>query len=443
MRAFRGALLSVSILSLVTAAPAVAAASVSRLDESNGVRFTLNGSRLTLRLAPQQGSSPPDVRRNVWGKRVQAICSATFSQRRAGRIAESAELVWPHGNKTLRLRLDRDVSRQVRWCLLEGDGGGDVASVTFRAFIWVGGDTKADRRIGQRLRRYLLREPGSRPWLTRVDGIVVNGGRIRVETELTPDRLGKEIARRICVLIRRSDVAGDTSGHRVLGRRGGVLRTCPAQSAVAAASVTRLDQSNGVRFTLAGRLLTLKLVPQQGSSPPDIRRKVWGKRVDAACSPSFRPRTVKRIAVSGQVVWPRGATTLTVQLDRDVSRQVRWCLLEKGGATDVAAVDFKVFIRLFGDDKPDRSIGQRLRRYLMNDFGSRPWLSRIRGIVVDDGVIAVATELTSDPRGKEIARRICSLIRTSGVAEGTPGHAVYGRQDGVLRTCSAQPAFDL
>ena len=65
---------------------------------------------------------------------------------------------------------------------------------------------------------------------------------------------------------------------------------------------------------------------------------------------------------------------MTVQLDRDVSRRVRWCLLEEGGASDVAAVDFRVFIRLFGEDKPDRSIGQRLRRYLLRDFGSRPVL---------------------------------------------------------------------
>lgn len=64
MRATRCALLSVLAVSLMRAAPvlgdpgdppaptAVAAASVSRLDESNGVRFTLKGSLLTLRLAP-------------------------------------------------------------------------------------------------------------------------------------------------------------------------------------------------------------------------------------------------------------------------------------------------------------------------------------------------------------------------------------------------------
>ena len=240
MRVLRCAVLSVFILALVTAEPAlgdsgdpraptaVAAASVTRVDESNGVRFHLNGRRLTLRLAPQRGSSPPDVRRDVWGKGIQAVCSATFSQRRAGNIAESAELVWPRGKKTLRVRLDRDVSSRVRWCLLEGDSGGDVASVTFRAFIWVGGDTKADRRTGQQLRRYLLAKSGPRPWLSRIDTISVNDRRITVGTDLKPDAEGKRIARRVCSLIRASDVAAGATKHRVLGRRGGVLRTCSA-----------------------------------------------------------------------------------------------------------------------------------------------------------------------------------------------------------------------
>lgn len=111
---------------------------------------------------------------------------------------------------------------------MEVGGASDVASVTFRAFIWVGGDDKADRRAGQKLRRYLLRKQGARPWLTRVDGIVVNRGRIRVETQLTPNAQGKRIARRLCKLIRASGVAGNTTGHRILGRREGVLRTCSA-----------------------------------------------------------------------------------------------------------------------------------------------------------------------------------------------------------------------
>ena len=241
MRVLRCALLSVFILGLVTAAPAlgdhgdprapaaVAAVSVTRVDESNGVRFHLNGRRLTLRLAPQRGSSPPDVRRDVWGKGVQAVCSATFSQRRAGRIALSARaVVWPRGARTLRLRLDRDVSSQVRWCLLEVDGGSDVASVTFRAFIWVGGDDKADRRIGQELRRYLLAKSGPRPWLSRIDAIYVDDRRIAVATELTPDAAGQ--ADRPAHLRPDSSLrrGGSTTGHRVLGVRGNVLRTCSA-----------------------------------------------------------------------------------------------------------------------------------------------------------------------------------------------------------------------
>ena len=58
--------------------------------------------------------------------------------------------------------------------------------------------TKADRRTGQELRRYLLAKSGPRPWLSRIDTISVDDRRITVGTDLKPDAEGKRIARRVC-----------------------------------------------------------------------------------------------------------------------------------------------------------------------------------------------------------------------------------------------------
>ena len=41
--------------------------------------------------------------------------------------------------------------------------------------------------------------------------------------------------------------------------------------AARAEEMTRLDRGHGVRFTLDGRVLTVRLVPQPGRRPPDVR----------------------------------------------------------------------------------------------------------------------------------------------------------------------------
>jgi hypothetical protein len=51
----------------------------------------------------------------------------------------------------------------------------------------------------------------------------------------------------------------------------------------------RVDRLHGVRFELAGRVLTVRLAPQTDGQPPDARDRVWGKRIDAICSPPHGP----------------------------------------------------------------------------------------------------------------------------------------------------------
>jgi hypothetical protein len=207
--------------------------------------------------------------------------------------------------------------------------------------------------------------------------------------------------------------------------------------ALAVPSPVRLDRSHGVRFSLTGSVLTVRLVPQRNRTPPDARKQLWGKRIGASCSPTFQVRDPRRSIVRAVRFWPRGQLELSYSFRQDISDRVKWCLLEDGGR-DVAAVDFEVFIRVYGGSAGDRRVGQELRRYLLRNAGSQAWLTRVRAIVVDRGVIAVATELRRDRRGKRIARRLCRLIQGADVADFTPGHTILGHEDVVLRTCRSR-----
>ena len=102
--------------------------------------------------------------------------------------------------------------------------------------------------------------------------------------------------------------------------------------ATAAAEVRRgVDPDRGVRFTLDSRTLTVKPLTRSA------RRAVYGARIDAICVTAWRPgRGTKVRAVRD---WPEGRRRVRFTFRRDVSSEVKWCLIEDGGA-DVAAVDF-------------------------------------------------------------------------------------------------------
>jgi hypothetical protein len=130
-----------------------------------------------------------------------------------------------------------------------------------------------------------------------------------------------------------------------------LLAVCAALAAaagvpgVAAAQVrSATDLHSGVRFTLDGRALTLRLVPQAGRKPPDVRRKLWGHRLRASCGhsgPAGNPVAAGLTFIPFR--WPRGTLTRKVHLSRDVSASPGWCIVEAvsdGG--DIAAVNFKL-----------------------------------------------------------------------------------------------------
>ena len=109
-----------------------------------------------------------------------------------------------------------------------------------------------------------------------------------------------------------------------------------AASAPAAADVVRKkDRRAGVTFRLSGKHLTMKLSEQANAR---TAKKLLGKRVAAACGTSARGGKV----YDKVFTWPEERASVAVDLDRDISGRVAWCLLEdarSGG--DIALVEFR------------------------------------------------------------------------------------------------------
>jgi hypothetical protein len=103
---------------------------------------------------------------------------------------------------------------------------------------------------------------------------------------------------------------------------------------VAHAAVKRKeDRRAGVVFRLSGTHLTMKL-RDQGN--PRTVKKVVGQRLAAACGTNAsRGGTI----VDATFTWPKGRSSVAVDFDRDISRRVAYCVLERN-ATDIAVVRF-------------------------------------------------------------------------------------------------------
>lgn len=98
-----------------------------------------------------------------------------------------------------------------------------------------------------------------------------------------------------------------------------------------AATWTKLDRGNELRFKLKGSKLTLTIVERHNViRSPTTQSELFGKRLWVGCGTSFRG--VNRDTVVGALArWPRGAESISVRLDRDISRRAKWCLAESRG----------------------------------------------------------------------------------------------------------------
>jgi hypothetical protein len=92
-----------------------------------------------------------------------------------------------------------------------------------------------------------------------------------------------------------------------------------------------------MRLTLDGRVLTAKIADVGTSRGRTLEEKLYGKRIDAICSPSFDPS--RRQLVVRRRLWPTGARRVSFRFGRDISRRVKWCLIEHDAA-DIASVSF-------------------------------------------------------------------------------------------------------
>jgi hypothetical protein len=102
-------------------------------------------------------------------------------------------------------------------------------------------------------------------------------------------------------------------------------------TAASAAVKSGTDRDGGMRLTLDGRVLTAKIVDRKAEG------QLFGKRIDAICSPRSRP--ARRGLVIKRQRWPASASRMSFEFGRDISRRAKWCLIEHE-ASDIAFVSF-------------------------------------------------------------------------------------------------------
>jgi len=111
-----------------------------------------------------------------------------------------------------------------------------------------------------------------------------------------------------------------------------LMSSAPAE----AATRRTTDSEARVRFTLDGRVLTVRVLSR---APRYVRRLTFGRRVRASCGTRF-PFT-RGVTVRRTRAWPRGRRRLRFRFDRDISRRARWCHLEHPRRGDIAFGSFR------------------------------------------------------------------------------------------------------
>jgi len=150
----------------------------------------------------------------------------------------------------------------------------------------------------------------------------------------------------------------------------GVVGGAEAGAAIRA----ELDRGEELRFLLKGKTLKLTVVDRPNLiQSPTIQSELFGKRLRFGCGTSFRP--ARRTTVFEQARWPVATKSFSVRFDRDLSRRVKWCLVEAGvgefAGGDIAFVSFR-------DPEP----GRRLARGELPD--GTPWrLAAWRGEMLE------------------------------------------------------------
>ncbi|MDQ8044669.1 MAG: hypothetical protein REI11_08690 [Patulibacter sp.] len=113
-------------VSLVPAASAAAPAKVG-IDRAHGVRFQLKARTLRVFLEPVDGAANP-LLTELPGVDVDVACSGHSPTSGKKVLASALSNTWPATGNLLKVRLNRDASDKVAWCLIEHhDTGADIA----------------------------------------------------------------------------------------------------------------------------------------------------------------------------------------------------------------------------------------------------------------------------------------------------------------------------
>jgi hypothetical protein len=109
----------------------------------------------------------------------------------------------------------------------------------------------------------------------------------------------------------------------------GLSVALPATSGAAVKS--GIDRHADMRLTLDGRILTAEIVHRNQTT----EEQLYGKRIDGICSAGFQ--LSRHQFVIRRQLWPAGARRVSFVFKRDISRRVKWCLIEYD-AGDIAFV---------------------------------------------------------------------------------------------------------
>jgi hypothetical protein len=123
--------LTISVFVAVAVPGAVEAANRTATDDRASVEFHLRGHLLTARVIPKDVRIGIGTAERLQGRLVTAACGTRLAFGRGTTTHRTRR--WPRDAMQLRFWFSRNVSNQVRWCVLEtGKSGGDVARVYFK-----------------------------------------------------------------------------------------------------------------------------------------------------------------------------------------------------------------------------------------------------------------------------------------------------------------------
>jgi hypothetical protein len=114
-----------------------------------------------------------------------------------------------------------------------------------------------------------------------------------------------------------------------------VIAACAAAPAQAA-SRDATDHLAGLRFSLVGKRLTLKLTGKQQAAA-----RVRGKRIRVSCASAAANKPNSPLVARGSAVWGRRSSSRGFTLSRDVSAKAKWCMVQTT-STIVSYVDLQL-----------------------------------------------------------------------------------------------------